>query len=569
MASARAGQATGAGGKGKVEEGNMATKRSRRSVLRNAVGAGPEPPANPLCHDPGELAWQALSHRYHELQLEFERLPDPPLANECRAAVSVIHRVLRCQESGAQALGAVRAVFTKISTVLRYTEKLEPFQERLLLLQAGLEDVCRLAPCQGCHKPAGECSCGGSAMECGCSEAMDTGFTNYGQWLEVERSGALLEEAMVRFDDVLVEVGPHLPYGAKMEERHALMREATAEFSGLLRGARAAAASCDPKAVDDVLRALHDRAARVTFAYDRLQCHLGQIDCITPVAFFSMLQAEADAIGLLAATLLRSVHKLSAPCSAIGTQLRKVWLEMRIYEAGPLKHAFSRYEQHQLCPAADCYERATADLRKIIETGLAECQSLSMDAYGCDESAFLRHRHLVDMAVQEIMRLDCKDLEGFERCVWARLGSFTMRLYAILGRSTNLVAEQVRTLADSLLHLKQWFDDMSKEPPTDVVPFLRAGLAIIRSLESRAHGYGVCAQVPTGPCPDYGQMELRIVDDNEQPLSGVKVHITTQSGQKHESIADQNGYIREILPKGPYTISATGGEFPALTMVVQ
>jgi hypothetical protein len=553
------------------EEVKMATKRSRtrRAVLQSAVGNVPEPPENPLCQDPCELAWHALSHRFHELQSDFDDPGDVLLVNECRAAVSVIHRVLRCQESGAEALAAVRAVFTKITTVLHYAKKYNHHRDRLESIQSALEDLCRLSPCRDCQKPAGECSCGAASTECTCSEGTETGFTNYGQWLEVERSGALLEEAVEDFGKVLLEVSPHLHHPVKIEEFHVRLKESTFEFGGMLKGARAAAASCDPRAVDDVLRALYDRAGRVTFAYDRLQCHLGQISCTTQPAFFTILQAEADGIGLLAATLLRSVHKLSAPCSTIGTQLGKVWTEMRAYAAGPLKEAFRRYEQRQLCPPENCYEKATGDLRKVIESGLAECQSLAMDPSGCDEAAFLRHRQLVDMSVQEVMKLDCKSLEGFDRCVWTRLGAFTMRLYAILGRSTSIVAEQIRTLVESLRHLRRWYDNMNEEPPVDVLPYLRAGLSIVRSLENQAKGYGVCAQVPTGPCPDYGQMELRIVDDNEQPLSGVRVQITTQTGQKREAIADHNGYIREILPKDTYTVSATGGEFPALTMVVQ
>jgi hypothetical protein len=245
-----------------------------------------------------------------------------------------------------------------------------------------------------------------------------------------------------------------------------------------------------------------------------------------------------------------------------------VWLEMKCYAAGPLKEAFCRHEKHQVCPPAHCYDTATAELRRIIEHGLADCEGLALDAYGCEGGRFARQYQWIDLAVQAVTRLDCGLPEGFDRCVCTRLGSFTMRLYAILGRTTNIVADQVRTLADSLRHLRDWFGDMTQEPPQDVVPFLRAGLAILRSLEDKAAGKGICAYPATGPCADYGQMELRIVDDNDQPLSGCKVQITTQAGQKREVMADANGYIRELLPKGPYTVSGAGGEFPALTMVV-
>jgi hypothetical protein len=106
---------------------------------------------------------------------------------------------------------------------------------------------------------------------------------------------------------------------------------------------------------------------------------------------------------------------------------------------------------------------------------------------------------------------------------------------------------------------------MNEEPPRDVVPFLRAGLAILRSFEDR---YGGCAQVPTGPCSDYGRMDLRIVDDHEQPMAGCRVQITHHTGFTREAIADGDGRIQEFLPRGPYTISSPGEEIPVTKMTI-
>ncbi|HXN47792.1 MAG TPA: hypothetical protein VN893_14190 [Bryobacteraceae bacterium] len=501
----------------------------------------------------------------------FEEGEDKLLASECRAAIGVIDRVLGCQESGTRALAAVRAVFTKLSTVLRYTGRYGDYQLRMESLQSALEDLCRLVPCQDCNKPAAECSCAPAGGECTCGDGTETGFAHYGQWLEVNRSGSLLKNAVARFKTTLDEVKPHLERYTETEKCHGEIEDAVDRFLVLVQGARAAAGACSPLAVDDVLRALREQAANLTFAYDRLRCHLSQLNCTTQPAFFAMLEADADGIGLLTATLLRSVHQLSVPCSTIGAQLGKVWKEMRAYETGALKQAFRKYEDRLMCPPGQCYDKTTKELHRIIEHGLADSAGIAVDAYGCDEARFLRHRQLVDQAVQEITRLDCRNPEGLERCVWTRLGSFTASLYAILGRSSSIVSEQVRTLAVSVRSLWGWLQNMTPEPPQDALPFLRAGLAILRSLEDRAQGYGFCAQVPTSSCPEYGQMELRIVDDYDQPIPRCRVLIRPQGsdGQIHEFVADDSGFIRKLMPKGPYQVSATGGEFPALTMVVQ
>jgi hypothetical protein len=539
----------------------MATRRTRNRTtpLQRAVGNVPELPENPLCQDPCEIAWEALLAHFFELQKEFEGNDDAILATECRAAISVSRRVLECQASSVEALAAVRAVFNKISTVLAYSKRYAPYKSRLEGLQGRLEDLCRLIPCTKCQKPAGECACGSSDI-CACTDNQDSGFTQYGQWLEVERSGRLLEDGVMHFEKVLLEVEPHLPYGHKVTEHHRKMKGSISVFSELLREARTAVVACDPKAVDDVLLRLYDRAAAVAYAYDQLVCQLGLISCTMQAAFFSMLQAEVDGIGLIAATLMRAVNKLGAPCQTAGDELRKVWQEMRTYVNTVLRDAFCRYEERQLCPPEKCYERATSDLRKIIDRGLMECEGLAIDAYGCDQTRFARQRELVDLAVCEIVKLDCRSLEGFDPCIWTRLGFYTMRLYAILGRTTNIVADQIRTLAESFRHLKEWFNHMDQEPPQDVVPYLRAFLAIVRSLEDRARGYGVCAQVPTGPCADYGQMQLHIVDDNGLPMGGCKVVVRSQAagGPSFEGITDSNGNYYRDVPRGSYAAEAGG-----------
>jgi hypothetical protein len=529
------------------------------------VDKAPERPRNPLCNDPSELAWLALADSFHELRTEFEGLTDEALVSECGAALSVIRRVLRCQESNGTALAAVRAVSANLSTVLRSTTRDVAFAKNLAALNARVEDLHRLAPCEDCKKPISECSCGGNSTECSCPDEPETGFTHYAYLLEVEHVGRLVHEAVLRLDATLREVRPHVPNCAPFNACHAAMKEVTSNITGVVAGVRAAAASCDPQMVEEALRALHNYAASATSAYDRMHFELGQISHTTQLAFFSALESETDRIGLLTATLLNSVHKLSTPSFDIGSQLRKVWTGMRRFVAGPVKQAFQTYEERQFCPQEQCYEKATAELRRIIEDGLADSDGLAMDVYGGD-ARLLRHRQRVDACVQEILRLDCKAWEGFDPCAWTRLGSFTMRLYAILGRSSSIVAGQVRTLAQSWKNLTQWWNHMSEEPPTDVVPFLRAGLAILRSFEDRAQGHGIYAQLPTGPSTDYGRMHLRIVDDSDRPMAGCRVLIVHDQGHTREAIADGDGRVRELMPKGPCTVSSPGEEFPAFKM---
>ncbi len=242
---------------------------------------------------------------------------------------------------------------------------------------------------------------------------------------------------------------------------------------------------------------------------------------------------------------------------------------MQAYVSGNVKRAFTRYQERELCPPASCLDNATQSLDAIIAQGLTESDQLSANPYGCDESLAAQHRQLIDEAVKQITALDNKSLDGFDRRVWIRLGSFPMRLYAILDRRGVIVAEQVRILRSSFQSLGNWFQHPDQPPAREAVPLLQAGLSLLRMLQERATGAGICAQLPVVGKSSLGQLTLKIVDDDGKPIQGEIQVVSQQSGQVRQLMSDETGNIQSFLPKGAYIVSPIGDfAFPTQTITV-
>jgi hypothetical protein len=353
------------------------------------------------------------------------------------------------------------------------------------------------------------------------------------------------------------------------------LSEGVEAFKTAVDDYRNVAGSCNDLDIFNAHECLREAAARMTSALDEAWCRVRQGSYAIQPAFLAVHQAEMNCFAFLLATAVRAIGKMSQPCNQLETQLSSVWTCMQTYVDGPLKRAFVKYEQHELCPPTLCYDKTTEALRGTIKQGLASTQGLSFDVYGCDETQLRQHRLLVDKVVQEIDRLDSKKLEGFDRGVWTQLGADAMRLYAILGRGATVVADQVRTLYKSWTDFTGWIQSRAGDPPVTALPFLRAGLGILRTFEARARNSGVCldTQVPCGV--EYAEMEFAIVDSDNQPLSGAEVQITpsaeiaSQFPGNPVAVADQSGLVKRYVPKGSYTVSAlSGAAFPAFTLTI-
>ncbi|MGA2739506.1 MAG: hypothetical protein ABSG65_18960 [Bryobacteraceae bacterium] len=532
---------------------------------RHLDAASSECGRDPVHKDPRTLAWERLESSFTTDLFTGH----PVLAQELSVGQTVIGRMLRCQESEADTLVAIRALVQKVSALITFGQhnKLFPDDAENFSsnLRTALEEVCWLAAPGENKKTSAPCG----------AEASGTVSSNYAQLIELERINKQLqkmfhERTLPAMQELLSLSQPSIDS----------ILDGVKDFETAVNSYRAAAGSCNELDIYNAHKALRYAGAKLTSALDEVWCQIRQGSYAAQSAFLAAQQAEMNCFAFLLATAIRAIGRMSQPCNRLETQLSAVWTGMLNYLDGPLKRAFVQYEQHELCPPTLCYDKATGSLREAIKQGLANAPGLAFDIYGCDEAQLRQHRHLVDKVVYEISRLDSKNLEGFDRCVWTELGADAMRLYAILGRGATVVADQVRTLYQSWAGFTNWFAEMRNgqegPPPADALPFLRAGLGILRTFEARARNSGVCldTQAPCGV--EYGEMVVQLVDENDQPFAGTEVQITPSPAVAPQfpgsplAVTDQAGIVRRYVPKGSYTVSALSGvaAFPAVTITV-
>lgn len=501
-----------------------------------------------VCDDPCTQAWKTLQQSLIANPFSAADL----LAQECVAAARLIGRFLKCHESEASTMAAIRGTIGKIATMLEFGNEYNIFENHssgyedwLRGTQAALQNLCFLmAP--GDSKGCAPCGPAGT----------DTRSSNFIQIMELERISEQLSK--------MVPATHSLLHSDSKADGPGLAGAVTG-FVNALQAYRAAFIGCDDQNLSNTLQALRSAAAAMTRAYDDWQCRLRRAQCTMQPMLFDKLQADADCFGFLAANALRAVNRLSHAAAGVQAELVAVWTEMAAFLNGPVKRAFKKYEQHELCPQTLCFDTATAELGNVIAAGLVQAQAGTFGIAGIDDGAVLQQRQYIDQAVCAISRLDCKNLEGFDRCVWTRLGAFTMRLYAILNRNSVAIADQVRNLYTSWQDLQTWFNGkMVGDPPPAAMHLLEAGIRAAQSLVAWAQNQGVTVPAARGSALDpsnLGQLQLQLVGQNNQPLPNYSVMIQPQAGGTPaiNRVSGPTGLVTASVPAGPYVITDTTG----------
>jgi hypothetical protein len=397
----------------------------------------------------------------------------------------------------------------------------------------------------------------------------------YRHLVEVAEISARLQTRTGQIQKVFTDVEPHLP-ATTASDQYNQLSEAVSGLSQAATRALDLGVSCDPLEARNAFEAVQDALAQVTFAFSNLHCELERVKCLTPLVFFSLLQTEIDEFGFLAAAAVSAAGKLNAPgTEELGKQCNAVWMAMQVETDKQLKRAFDKFQERQPCPPALCYDNATAALRKIIAAGAADSLKFTREPLCWDEPQLCHHRQFVDRVTEEIRKLRCKDVSGPIVCVLTRLGSLSMRLYAILDRGRMDLAVAVRTTFEDWSETWKWFHQMDNDPSPRVVHQLRTLTGIYRWLESRIRSYDICndpvpspyCSTPASPGNNEGELMFEFADENGNPIANQWVTITDAAGNQSQALTDPAGVVRRFVAKGMYTVGAH--DSAPITILVQ
>lgn len=533
------------------------------TVVATAVAGQPQPQPNPptsnstdcarttICEDPCTQAWKALQQQL----IANPFAANQSLSQECAAAARFIGRFLNCHESEVSTLTAIQGTIAKMATVLEFGNEYQIFpgdeysgyEAWLATTQAALQNICFLLGSSDSNKNCSPCGTNGT----------DARSSNFIQILELERIGGQLIK--------MVPPPPHQLYYSSDPDATYSLSKAVPSFMTALQTYRTAFIACDDQNLFNSLQGLRTAAAGLLRAFDDAQCRLKRAQCTIPTLMYDKLQADADCFAFLAANAVRAVNRLTHPVAGAKAELAAVWKDMASFLNGPVKRAFKKFEKQELCPATLCFDKATEELSQIIATGLAQAQAGTFGVAGIDDGTVVQQRMSFDQAVCAISRLDCKDLEGFDRCVLTGLGAIPIRGYLALNRNTVAIADQVRNLFTSFTELQAWFGrgKLAGDPPPAAMHLLEAGIRAVHSLVGWAQNQSTTTQATSGSPfnqANLGQLSLQVVGQNNQPLPNYSILIQPQAGGPViNRISGPTGLVALSVPAGSYDITDTTG----------